>query len=97
MFIFCTYCLYTTIGGAQQEVEGTQWGRPGPGGTYWRPSAITGQGFMDKMVSGNWCPVQAPGVDIIVIVGVGRATGVVPSSVADIYVYLPLAAIVMRT
>ena len=58
MFIFCTYCLYTTIGGAQQEVEGTQWGRPGPGGTYWRPSAITGQGFMDKMVSGVWCPIS---------------------------------------
>ena len=35
----------------QQEVEGTQWGRPGPGGTYWRPSAITGQGFYDKMVN----------------------------------------------
>ena len=26
-----------------QEVEGTQWGKPGPGGAYWRPSAITGQ------------------------------------------------------
>ena len=35
----------------QQEIEGTQWGRPGPGGTYWRPSAITGQGFYDKMVT----------------------------------------------
>ena len=34
----------------QQEVEGTQWGKPGPGGTYWRNSAITGQGFYDKMV-----------------------------------------------
>jgi len=28
-----------------EEVEGTQWGKPGPGGAYWRPSAITGQGF----------------------------------------------------
>jgi len=32
-----------------QEVEGTQWGKPGPGGAYWRPSAITGQGFFEKM------------------------------------------------
>ena len=47
--IFYYLYLYTTH--VQQEVEGTQWGRPGPGGTYWRPSAITGQGFMDKMVS----------------------------------------------
>ena len=31
-------------------MEGDQWGRPGPGGAYWRPSAITGQGFFDKMV-----------------------------------------------
>ena len=34
-----------------QEEEGChQWGRPGPGGAYWRNSAITGQGFFDKMV-----------------------------------------------
>ena len=32
-----------------EEVEGTQWGKPGPGGAYWRPSAITGQGFFEKM------------------------------------------------
>ena len=30
-------------------MEGTQWGRPGPGGAYWRPSAITGQGFLDSL------------------------------------------------
>ena len=35
---------------SQEQVEGTQWGRPGPGGRYWRSSAITGQGFFDKMV-----------------------------------------------
>jgi hypothetical protein len=35
----------------QEEHEGTQWGRPGPGGAYWRNSAVTGQGFFDKMVS----------------------------------------------
>jgi hypothetical protein len=34
-------------------LEGTQWGRPGPGGTYWRDSAVTGQNFFDKMVSSN--------------------------------------------
>ena len=31
------------------QFEGTQWGRPGPGGTYWRPSAITGQRFFQNM------------------------------------------------
>jgi hypothetical protein len=34
----------------KEEVEGTQWGKTGPGGAYWRDSAITGQGFFDKMV-----------------------------------------------
>ena len=29
--------------------EGTQWGRPGPGGVYWRPSAVTGQRFFQNM------------------------------------------------
>jgi len=32
-----------------EEVEGTQWGKAGPGGAYWRSSALTGQGFFDKM------------------------------------------------
>ena len=32
-----------------EEHEGLQWGKPGPGGAYWRSSAITGQGFFDKM------------------------------------------------
>ena len=36
-----------------ERLEGEQWGKPGPGGAYWRPSAITGQGFFDKMVSGD--------------------------------------------
>jgi len=31
------------------EIEGTQWGKAGPGGAYWRDSAVTGQGFFDKM------------------------------------------------
>ena len=35
----------------QEEVEGLQWGRPGPGGAYWRNSALTGQNFFDKMVN----------------------------------------------
>ena len=41
----------------QEELEGTQWGRPGPGGAYWRPSAITGQGFLDKM---GWVTTDDP-------------------------------------
>ena len=36
-----------------ERSEGLQWGRPGPGGAYWRSSAITGQGFFDKMVGGQ--------------------------------------------
>ena len=35
----------------QAQYEGTQWGRPGPGGSYWRQSAVTGQRFFDKMVT----------------------------------------------
>lgn len=31
------------------KYEGSQWGRPGPGGPYWRDRAITGQGFFEKM------------------------------------------------
>ena len=31
------------------QFEGMQWGRPGPGGTYWRESAITGQRFFQNM------------------------------------------------
>ena len=34
-----------------EKVEGNQWGKPGPGGCYWRDSALTGQGFYEKMVS----------------------------------------------
>ena len=34
----------------QNQYEGLQWGRPGPGGVYWRESAVTGQKFFDKMV-----------------------------------------------
>eukprot|EP00096_Caligus_rogercresseyi_P010932 TRINITY_DN4138_c0_g1_i1.p1 TRINITY_DN4138_c0_g1~~TRINITY_DN4138_c0_g1_i1.p1 ORF type:complete len:276 (-),score=37.11 TRINITY_DN4138_c0_g1_i1:58-885(-) len=33
-----------------EQTEGSQWGKPGPGGTYWRNSAVTGQNFFDKMV-----------------------------------------------
>lgn len=36
----------------QQQYEGLQWGRPGPGGVYWRQSALTGQRFFDNMVGG---------------------------------------------
>jgi len=32
-----------------EDVEGSQWGKPGPGGAYWRDSALTGQGFFEKM------------------------------------------------
>jgi len=38
-----------TVSRQMEEVEGTQWGKAGPGGAYWRDSAITGQGFFDKM------------------------------------------------
>ena len=34
----------------QEEEEGSQWGKAGPGGAYWRQSAITGQGFLDSLV-----------------------------------------------
>jgi len=39
----------TTEAQQLEEVEGIQWGKAGPGGAYWRDSAITGQGFFDKM------------------------------------------------
>lgn len=29
--------------------EGSQWGKPGPGGPYWRERTLTGQGFFEKM------------------------------------------------
>ena len=41
--------IYRELG----RLEGDQWGKPGPGGAYWRPSAITGQGFFDKMVGSS--------------------------------------------
>ena len=28
----------------QEKDEGNQWGKPGPGGAYWRESALTGAG-----------------------------------------------------
>ena len=34
----------------QNQYEGNQWGRPGPGGPYWRERTLTGQGFFEKMV-----------------------------------------------
>lgn len=37
------------VGRHLEEVEGMQWGKPGPGGAYWRDSALTGQGFFEKM------------------------------------------------
>lgn len=40
-----------------EEVEGLQWGKPGPGGAYWRNSALTGQNFFDKM---GWCGSADP-------------------------------------
>ena len=33
---------------------GGTWGKPGPGGAYWRQSALTGQGFFAKMVRRMW-------------------------------------------
>ena len=44
-------CFLINCPSNKEEHEGTQWGRPGPGGAYWRNSAVTGQGFFDKMVS----------------------------------------------
>ena len=44
----------------KEETEGLQWGRPGPGGTYWRNSALTGQNFFDRMVSP---PFSSTGLD----------------------------------
>ena len=35
----------------QSKYEGNQWGRPGPGGPYWRERTVTGQGFFEKMVT----------------------------------------------
>ena len=35
----------------QNQYEGNQWGRPGPGGPYWRERTLTGQGFFEKMVN----------------------------------------------
>ena len=49
MYLLSILYIYTIS--TQEEVEGLQWGRPGPGGAYWRHSALTGQNFFDKMVS----------------------------------------------
>ena len=42
-------CQRCKVSRELEENEGLQWGKPGPGGAYWRSSAITGQGFFDKM------------------------------------------------
>jgi len=42
----------TQIARQMEQTEGLQWGKAGPGGAYWRNSAVTGQGFFDKM---GWC------------------------------------------
>ena len=44
--------MSNTLSGSnnQEAQEGQQWGKAGPGGAYWRPCAVTGQGFLDKMV-----------------------------------------------
>ena len=44
----------------QEEHEGEQWGKAGPGGAYWRPCAVTGQGFLDKMVGTSEGHLQFP-------------------------------------
>ena len=56
----------------QEEVEGLQWGKPGPGGAYWRNSAITGQGFFDKMVRNSLA--LNTGLQGVVRVGVAQLT-----------------------
>lgn len=38
-----------TLARQLEVTEGSQWGKPGPGGAYWRDSALTGQGFFEKM------------------------------------------------
>ena len=35
---------------SEGDDEGKQWGKPGPGGAYWRESALTG----DIMIHGEW-------------------------------------------
>ena len=44
----------------QNQYEGNQWGRPGPGGPYWRERTLTGQGFFEKMVSKQKITVSNP-------------------------------------
>ena len=44
----------------QEEHEGEQWGKAGPGGAYWRACAVTGQGFLDKMVDNADLDLQFP-------------------------------------
>ena len=34
----------TRFDAEQEKDEGNQWGKPGPGGAYWRESALTGAG-----------------------------------------------------
>ena len=38
----------TRFDAEQEKDEGNQWGKPGPGGAYWRESALTGA----------WCRAQ---------------------------------------
>ena len=54
-------------------MEGLQWGKPGPGGAYWRNSALTGQNFFDKMVTYliDYPRLTDKYTDIINRVGVG--------------------------
>ena len=47
IYAFASSVFYSKF---QNQYEGLQWGRPGPGGVYWRESAVTGQKFFDKMV-----------------------------------------------
>lgn len=39
------------------KMEASQWGRPGPGGAYWRNSTVTGQRFFENM---GWCGSADP-------------------------------------
>ena len=47
----CNYHLINKFCCFQNQYEGNQWGRPGPGGPYWRERTLTGQGFFEKMVN----------------------------------------------
>ena len=58
MIITLLHLLFHLLLLLLQEAEGEApgggtWGKAGPGGAYWRQSALTGQGFFAKMVKNS--------------------------------------------